>query len=152
MDQLGGLAAARALSLVEMLAVTALLYSLTRRLFNERAGLCAAVFFSVTESAIFLGHFATLRRHLLVPAGRAAWILVRTAGSRWPLFLLAAPVAALAVAVKYAGLLFVPTLAVLPALAGWPERGRRVLWYPLAFGAVVAGCCSGRCGWAGTPT
>ena len=40
--------------------------------------------------------------------------------------------------VKYAGLLFVPTIAVLPTLAGWPERGRRVLWYPAAFGAAVA--------------
>ena len=40
---------------------------------------------------------------------------------------------------KYAGLLFVPTIAVLPVLAGWPERGRRVLWYPLGFGVAVAG-------------
>jgi hypothetical protein len=64
---------------------------------------------------------------------------VRTAGFRWPAFLLAAVPAALAVAVKYAGLLFVPTIAVLPALAGWPERGRRVLWYPAVFAVAVAG-------------
>ena len=38
----GGLAAARAVSLLAMLAITALLYSLTRRLFDERVGLCAA--------------------------------------------------------------------------------------------------------------
>jgi hypothetical protein len=69
----------------------------------------------------------------------AAWIMVRTAGSRWPLFLLAAPPAALAVGVKYAGLLFVPTIALLPVLAGWPERGRRLLWYPMGFGVAVAG-------------
>ena len=139
LDQVGGLAAARALSLFEMLATTALLYSLTRRLFNERIGLCAAGFFAVTESAIFLGNFATFDASCLSLLACAAWIMVRTAGSRWPLFLLAAPLAALAVAVKYAGLLFVPTIAVLPALAGWPERGRRVLWYPLGFGAAVAG-------------
>ena len=65
--------------------------------------------------------------------------MVRTAGFRWPVFLLAALPAALAVGVKYAGLLFVPTIAVLPVLAGWPERGRRVLWYPAAFAAAVAG-------------
>ena len=59
------------------------------------------------------------------------------------MFLLAALPAALAVAVKYAGLLFVPTIAVLPALAGWPERGRRVLWYPAAFAAAVAGLLYG---------
>ena len=130
LDQVGGLALARALSLVEMLAVTALLYSLTRRLFNERIGLCAAGFFAVTESAIFLGNFATYDATCLFLLAFAAWIMVRTAAFRWPVFLLAALPAALAVGVKYAGLLFVPTIAVLPVLAGWPERGRRVLLVP----------------------
>jgi hypothetical protein len=138
LDQVGGLALARALSLVEMLATTVLLYSMTRRLFNERIGLCAAAFFAVTESAVFLGNFATYDATCLSLLALAAWIVVRTAAFRWPVFLLAALPAALAVGVKYAGLLFVPTIAVLPVLAGWPERGRRVLWYPAAFGAAVA--------------
>jgi Dolichyl-phosphate-mannose-protein mannosyltransferase len=138
LDQVGGLALARALSLVEMLATTVLLYSMTRRLFNERIGLCAAAFFAVTESAVFLGNFATYDATCLSLLALAAWIVVRTAAFRWPVFLLAALPAALAVGVKYAGLLFVPTIAVLPALTGWPERGRRVLWYPAAFGAAVA--------------
>ncbi|HEY1673677.1 MAG TPA: glycosyltransferase family 39 protein, partial [Streptosporangiaceae bacterium] len=143
LNQLGGLALARALSLVEMLATTVLLYSMTRRLFNERIGLCAAAFFSVTESVVFLGNFATYDATCLSLLALAAWIMVRTAGFRWPVFLLAALPAALAVGVKYAGLLFVPTIAVLPVLAGWPERGRRVLWYPAAFGAAVAGLLYG---------
>ena len=37
-DSIGGLAAARALSLLEMLAVTGLIYAMSRRLFNERVG------------------------------------------------------------------------------------------------------------------
>ena len=90
------------------------------------------------------GQLRHLRRDLPVPAGLAAWIVVRTAGFRWPVFILAAPVAALAVGVKYAGLLFVPTIAVLPALAGWPLRGRRVLLYPPVFVAAVAGCSTRR--------
>src|SRR6266566_1826344 len=139
LDQLGGLTAARALSLFEMLATTALLYALTRRLFNERIALCAAALFSVSEAVIFLGNFATFDATCLFLLACASWIVVRTAAFRWPLFLLAAPLAALAVAVKYAGLLFVPTIALLPALAGWPERGRRVLVYPLGFGVAVAG-------------
>ncbi len=122
-----------------MLATTALLYSMTRRLFNERIGLCAAAFFAVTESAIFLGNFATFDATCLPCLPCASWVMVRTAALRWPVFLLAAPLAALAVGVKYAGLLFVPTIAVLPVLAGWPERGRRVLLYPLGFGVAVAG-------------
>jgi 4-amino-4-deoxy-L-arabinose transferase-like glycosyltransferase len=139
LDQVGGLTAARALSLFELLATTALLYSLTRRLFNERIGLCAAAFFSVSEAVIFLGNFATFDATCLALLASASWVVVRTAAFRWPVFLLAAPLAALAVAVKYAGLLFVPTIALLPALAGWPERGRRVLLYPLGFGVAVAG-------------
>ena len=138
-NQVGGLAAVRALSLIEMLATTTLLYALTRRLFNERIALCAAALFSVTASAIFLGDFATYDATCLFLLATAAWIMVRTAVFRWPVFLLAAPVAALAVGVKYAGLLFVPTIAVLPALAGWPARGWRVLLYPPAFVAAVGG-------------
>jgi dolichyl-phosphate-mannose-protein mannosyltransferase len=139
LNMAGGLELVRALSLFEMLATTALLYTLTRRLFNERAGLCAAGIFSVSEAVIFLGNFATFDATCLFLLACATWVVVRTAASRWPVFLLAAPIAALAVAVKYAGLLFVPTIAVLPALAGWPERGRRVLLYPVAFGLAVAG-------------
>lgn len=138
-NDVGGLAAVRALSLIEMLATTTLLYALTRRLFNERVALCAAALFSVTASAIFLGDFATYDATCLFLLATASWIMVRTAVFRWPVFLLAAPVAALAVGVKYAGLLFVPTVAVLPALAGWPARGWRVLLSPLAFAAAVGG-------------
>jgi hypothetical protein len=134
----GGLAAARAVSLAEMLATTALLYMLTRRLFNERVGLCAAALFSAQMSLIFLGNFATFDATALFLLAVAAWIGVRTAESRWPLFLLAAPVAALAVATKYAALLFVPTVVLMPAFAGWPRLGRRVLFYPLALGAFTA--------------
>jgi hypothetical protein len=143
LNALGGLTAARMLSLVEMLSITALLYSLSRRLFNERIALSAAMLFSVCESAIFLGNFATYDATCLFLLACAGWIVVRTAGFRWPVFLAAAPVAALAVGVKYAGLLFVPTVAVLPALAGWPLRGRRVLFYPPAFGLAVAGLLYG---------
>ena len=143
LNSLGGLTAARMFSLAEMLSITVLLYSMSRRLFNERIALCAALLFSVCESAIFLGNFATYDATCLFLLALAAWIVVRTAGFRWPVFLLAAPVAALAVGVKYAGLLFVPTVAVLPMLAGWPLRGRRVLLYPPVFVAAVAGLLYG---------
>jgi 4-amino-4-deoxy-L-arabinose transferase-like glycosyltransferase len=138
-DAAGGLAAARAVSLVAMLTVTALLYSLTRRLFNERVGLCAALVFAVTEPVLFLGHLATYDAPALCLLAFAAWIAVRTAAFRWPVYLLAAPVVALAVATKYAALLFVPTIVLLPALAGWPSRGRRVLARPILLAVAIAG-------------
>jgi hypothetical protein len=138
-DTAGGLAAARLVSLAAMLATTALLYSLTRRLFNERIGLCAAVVFSVTESAIFLGNFATYDAPALCLLAVAAWIVVRTATVRWPVYLAAAPVAALAVATKYASALFVPTIVVMAALAAWPYQGKRALIRAAALGVTVAG-------------
>lgn len=137
LNQVGGLALARALSLAEMLAVTAMCYSIARRLFNERIALCAAALFSVTESAIFLGNFATYDASCLFLLAAAAWIMVYTARCRWPLFLLAAPLAALAVAVKYAGLLWVPAVAVLPPLTAWPDRIRRAWFYSLGFLVAV---------------
>jgi 4-amino-4-deoxy-L-arabinose transferase-like glycosyltransferase len=138
-DAAGGLAAARHVSLLAMLATTALLYSLTRRLFNERVAVCAAALFSATESAIFLGNFATYDAPALCVLAIATWIVVRTAAWRWPAYLLAAPVAALAVATKYAAALFVPTIAVLTALAALPYLSRRALLRPAAFGLVVTG-------------
>jgi 4-amino-4-deoxy-L-arabinose transferase-like glycosyltransferase len=135
----GGLALARALSLAEMLAVTTMLYSLTRCLFNERVALCSAALFAVTESALFLGHLATFDATCLFLLACATTIVVRRPESRRQVFLLAAPLATLAVAVKYAGLLFVPTIAVLPVVAVPPgARRRRALLYPAAFAAVVA--------------
>jgi 4-amino-4-deoxy-L-arabinose transferase-like glycosyltransferase len=142
-DSVGGLAAARAVSLLAMLTTTGLLYSLTRRLFNERVGLCAAVIFSVTESALFLGHLATYDAPALCLLAIASWIVVRTAASRWPLYLLAAPIVALSVASKYAALLFSPTIVALTALAAWPHRGRKALIPPFAFAAAVAALLAG---------
>ena len=151
LNAVGGLALARGLSLVEMLAITAMLYSCTRFLFNERTALCSAALFSVAMPVLFLGNFATFDATCLFLLASAATIAVRTSRSRWPLFLLAAPVAALAVAVKYAGLLFVPTIAVLTILAGWPAMrgwaGRHRAWlvvlYPAAFCAIVGGLLYG---------
>ena len=142
-DDVGGLAAARTVSLIAMLATTGLLYSLTRRLFNERVGLCAAVIFSVTESALFLGHLATYDAPSLFLLALATWIVVRTAPFRWPGYLLAAPPIALAVATKYAAGLYVPTIVALSALAAWPYRGRKALIAPAALGAAVTALLGG---------
>jgi len=142
-NHVGGLAAARAVSLVAMLLTTALLYSLTRRLFNEKVGVCAAGIFAASESAIFLGHLATDDAPALCLLAIASWIVVRTAAIRWPAYLFAAPVAALAVTTKYAALLFLPTIAVLAALAALPRVGRWALIRPVAFAAVVAGLLAG---------
>jgi 4-amino-4-deoxy-L-arabinose transferase-like glycosyltransferase len=123
-----GLAGARALSLVFMLGATALLYSLTRRLFNEWAAVCAAAIFATTQSTLFLGNLATYDAPAIFLLTLAAWIVVRTAPNSaiWACVLVA-PVAALAVVVKYAALMYLPTVAMLAALAAFPYRRWRGL-------------------------
>jgi len=136
-DGLGGLEAARLISLVAMLATTGLLYSMTRLLFNERIGLCAATLFCVTEATIMLGNLATNDAVSLALLALASWIVVRTAAWRWRAYLLAAPVASLAVANDYWALLYLPTLAGLAGLAAYPYHGRPALVRTLLFGAVT---------------
>lgn len=138
-DSVFGLAGARAVSLACMLGCTSLLYAMTRRLFNERAGLCACGVFAVAQSTAFLGNFATYDAPALFLLALAAWITVRTAGANPFLTLLAAPAAALAVAVKYACALFLPTLVMLCALAAYQRLGlRRALLRAALFAALTA--------------
>jgi Dolichyl-phosphate-mannose-protein mannosyltransferase len=136
-DSIGGLAAARGLSLLEMLAVTGLIYSMTRRLFNERVALCAAVVYAVTEPALFLGHLATYDATALLLLTVATWLVVRFADGARPLYLLAAPVLVLAVATKYATLLFVPSVIGLAGLVAAPRLGRKTVITSAALGAVT---------------
>ena len=126
-DTLGGLAAARAVSLLAMLGATALIYGMTRRLFNERTGLYAAVVFAVAEPTLFLGNLATYDATALFLLALAAWLVVWSAQRRLPLYLLAAPVLTVAVATKYAALLWVPCVIALAGLAAWPRRGGRAM-------------------------
>jgi hypothetical protein len=132
----GGLSLARALSLVEMLAVTALLYSVTRQLFNERVGLCAAAVFGVTESTLLLGGLATVDASALFLLALAAWMVVRTASWSRRGYLLAAPLAALAVATSYWAVLFLPTIALLAGFAAQPYLGRAALGRIPVLGAL----------------
>ncbi len=136
-SSLGGLAAARAVSLVAMLVTTGLLYSLTRRLFNERVGLCAAVLFSVAQGTILAGRLATNDALSLCLLAAASWIVVRTASWRWRAYLLAMPVACLAAATDYWALLYLPTVALLAGLAAHPHLGRPALVRALVMGAIM---------------
>lgn len=130
-----GLSGARLFSLLCMLGATSLLYSFTRRMFNERVALVAAALFAVTQPTIVLGWFATYDAPAIFLLALAAWIVVRTNRAPAVVVLLAAPVMVLAVAVKYASALYVPTLIVLAALTSWHYRG----WRSLLRAALLAG-------------
>jgi hypothetical protein len=139
-DSAWGLEGARALSLVFMLGSTLLLYSFTRQLFNERAGIWAAAAFGFSEPTFFVGHLATYDGMDVFLLALTTWIVVRTAQRRWALPLLAAPVAVLAAATKYVGVSFLPTVLVVFFLLA---RQRWGAWYALLrtflLGATIAG-------------
>jgi Dolichyl-phosphate-mannose-protein mannosyltransferase len=136
-NSVGGLAAARAISLVAMLITTGLLYALTRLLFNERVGLCAASVFCVTEATILAGHLATNDAVSLCLLALASWIVVRTGSWRWRAYLLAMPVACLAAATDYWALLYLPVVAALAGLAAEPYVGRPAVARGLVMGAIM---------------
>lgn len=141
-DSLGGLAAARALSLGFMLGTTLLLYSATRRLFGGRAGEIAAGSFGVLGSAQFLGAFATYDALALFLLGLAAWLVVMACGRlSEPLLITAGLVLALADATKYPTTLWDPVVLALAALTatrgGWLRRGARAMRLALYSSAVI---------------
>ena len=122
-DSLDGLAGARLLSLLFSLAGTAVLYSLSRRLFNERVAVCGAGAYAVLQSTVIVGFYASSDAMAVFLVALAAWIIVYTDRSTAAAVLLAAPVAALAVGTEYASALALPGLIALAVLASWPHRG-----------------------------
>jgi hypothetical protein len=106
--------------------------------------------FAVSASVIFIGDLATYDAPALCLLALAAWIVVRTARSPWPLYLLAALPAALATGTKYAALLFVPTIIVLAALAAVPYQGLAAYLRPVALAAAITGLIAGALKLAGS--
>ena len=143
-DQLGGVFAARLLSLAFMLGATGLVYLTGRRLFGVRSALCGAGLFGTTASAIFMGGFATYDAPSVFLLTLAAWIVVRGAVSSWPYYVLAVLPMILAVGTKYASLLFVPTVVVLACISALPYHGVRwSLLRPVALTALIASMAYG---------
>jgi len=141
-DSIGGLTAARMLSLCLMLGVTSLLWATAGRLYGKRAALLAAALFATLAGTQFLGALATFDALALFLLALAVWLGVRSAGAppRAALALLAAAgiILALADAVKYATALFTPVVIAVVALAAWRQPGRGPSW--LTAGLVTAGC------------
>lgn len=127
-DGIGGLAAARVLSLVFMLGATGLAWGTTARLFGRRAAFFAAALFAVLGPTLHLGAFATYDAMALFLIALAAWFVVR-AGDRGDAagWMVAAGAAlALANAAAYSSVLFDVFVLALAVLVVWPAAGGRV--------------------------
>src|SRR5580658_6975369 len=112
-DSLGGLAAARLLSLVFMLGVTSFVWSTTARLLaDERAAFFAAALFAVLAPTLHLGSYATYDAPALLLLAAATWCAAGVRGggqaTRW--VVAAGVLLALANATKYATALYDPTV------------------------------------------
>jgi hypothetical protein len=127
-DSLGGLAAARLLSLVFMLGVTSLVWGTAKRLLaDERAAFFAAALFAVLAPTLHLGSFATYDALALLLLAAATWSAAgaRTSqyATRW--VIAAGILLAVANATKYATALYDPTVVAVTIVSSWQCAGRR---------------------------
>jgi len=128
-DSIGGLAAARVLSLCLMMAVTSLLWATTVRLYGKRAALLATALFATLAGTQFLGAFATYDAMALFLLAVAVWLAVRSVSCQpragTVLLVLSGCALAGADATKYATALFTPVVILVAAAATWRQHGRR---------------------------
>src|SRR6266566_3261170 len=143
LDFLGGLEAARLFSLLCMLIVTTCVYFMTIQLFDRKSALIAAFLFACEGSVLFLGRLATYDAFCLCLLALAVMLSLRASKAASAQALLAlGPLLVLAVAAKYAGLLFVPTVLALLAWWGWKHNGLEEMFVRLGialFSLAVSG-------------
>jgi len=137
-DSLGGLAAARLLSLAFMLGVTCLVWLTARRLLaDDRAAFFAAALFAVLAPTLHLGSYATYDAAALLLLAAATWCVAGIRDGHPTRWLVAAgALIALANVTKYATALYDPTVLGVAFLSACPQAGWRTA---LRRTAVVAG-------------
>src|ERR1700678_2754989 len=126
-DSIGGLSAARILSLIFMLGATGLLWSCARRLYGQIAAFFAAALFAVAGPTLHLSSFATYDAMSVFLMALAAWLVVRAADRRDATgAMIAAGVAlALADATSYSITIFDPVVILLALIVAFPSPGGR---------------------------
>jgi Dolichyl-phosphate-mannose-protein mannosyltransferase len=128
-DAIGGLLAARLLSLVFVLVTICVLHATARRLFGARAAAWAVLAFGTLAGTQFLAAVATYNAMALMLMALAVWISIRYAQSDRLVphagLLLGAPILAAANATKYATALYDPVVIAVVALVVAARYGRR---------------------------
>ncbi len=138
-DSIGGLTAARILSLIFMLGATTLLWAVTSRLYGRRAAFFAAALFAVLGPTLHLGAFATYDAMSLFLVAFASWLVISAAddGDATGRMVMAGLVLALANATTYSSALFDPVVVLLVALTAFPKPGRRAAFRRIWIFVVV---------------
>ena len=127
-DSVGGLATARTVSGIFMLATTALLWDGTRRLIGRRAAFFAAALFAVLGPTLHLSSFATFDALAILLLALSSWCVIQAADRRdvTGRLIMAGTALALANATGYWTMLFDPVLVLLAALTAMPRLGGRL--------------------------
>lgn len=124
-DSIGGLAAARILSLLFMLGATWVLWGTTSWLYGRVAAFFATALWSMIGPTLHVGAFATYDAMALFLLALAVWCAVRAAkehdAAGW--IILSGLALVLANATKYATILFDPVVLALAVLRGLPRPG-----------------------------
>ena len=138
-DSIGGLTAARILSLIFMLGATTLLWGAASRLYGRRAAFFAAALFAVLGPTLHLGAFATYDAMSLFLVALATWIVVRAgdSGDATGRMVAAGAVLALANATAYSSALFDPIVVLLALLTAFPKPGGKVAARRIAILLIV---------------
>jgi putative flippase GtrA len=139
-DIIGGLPAARILSLAFMLSATCMLWGSARRLFGQRAALCAIALFVSIGSTQFLGSLATFDAMALFLLTLSTWLVIVAKDRADSTLLLMGAVVALALAnaAKYATGLFDPVVIALAILT--KSDGIKA---GIGRGGLILGCALG---------
>jgi 4-amino-4-deoxy-L-arabinose transferase-like glycosyltransferase len=139
LDGVGGLIATRLLSLILMLATTAVLWATARRLFGGQVPLFATVLFATAAAVQYMGALATYDALALFLLAVASWCAIRAVdehgAARAGLLAGMCGLLLLANATKYASALWDPVVAAIAALAEARRQGWRA---GFAVGAVTA--------------
>ena len=138
-DSVGGLTAARILSLAFMLGATTLLWGAADRLYGPRAAFFAAALFAACGPTLHLGSFATYDAMAVFLVALAAWCVVRAgdSGDATGRMVAAGAVLALANATAYASALFDPIVILLALLTAFPKPGGKAAARRIAILLVV---------------
>jgi len=141
-DSIGGLAAARILSLCFMLCATSLLWAAASQLFDRLTGFYAAGIFAELGTTIRLGAFATFDAMSLCLLALSTFCVVRAARKERAVGWLVAGALALAAAnaTKYASALFDPVVAGILLMLAAQGRSWRL---GLAKSGVMTGYVAG---------
>lgn len=136
-DSVGGLAAARTLSLIFMLATTAMVYMIGSQIFSRLAGALGALLFAVCGLVVHYGAFATFGPPSLFLLASATWTAIRIRAGRFAWLPACAGLLAAANATKYATLAWDPVVIGIIVLHGWDSDRKQAISRAASVAATV---------------